>query len=212
MSLDRILGPLRRRIGLLVGRAVLESVDDAKLAQVLQVAILAGETRRLERFQEYGFTSHPFAGAEAVVVSPNADRAQGIIVAVEDRRYRLKALPEGEVALYDDLGNVVHLQRGEVLVNAVTKAHVLAPEIVAEALTGVGKITAQASATVEATAGTSITLTAPQINLNGNVSAGPGGNAPGLSIDGSSAKLQSGTAGGKAFVQVQGANVDVDQN
>jgi phage gp45-like len=35
-----------------------------------------------------------------------------VVISIEDRRYRLTGLAEGEVALYDDLGQVVHLRRG----------------------------------------------------------------------------------------------------
>ncbi len=93
--------PLRRRVMLMVGRAVLTLVDDDPRLQVVQLSALRSETiDRAERFQEYGFSSHPEPGAEAVVVCPGGVRQHPIVIAVDDRRYRPTGLLEGEVVLY----------------------------------------------------------------------------------------------------------------
>ena len=69
--LRRWLRPLNRRIMLLAGRAVLLAVDEKSGLQRVQLAGLSGETLDgVERFQQYGFTSNPFPGAEAVIVVP----------------------------------------------------------------------------------------------------------------------------------------------
>jgi phage gp45-like len=41
-----------------------------------------------------------------------------IVLVVGDRRYRLKNLQDGEVAIYDDLGQKVHLTRDGIRVDA----------------------------------------------------------------------------------------------
>ena len=61
-----------------------------------------------EYFQHYGFTSRPLAGAEAIVLKKGNNV---IVVASDDRRYRL-ALEDGEVGLYTDEGDSIHLKRG----------------------------------------------------------------------------------------------------
>ncbi|WP_431477838.1 phage baseplate assembly protein domain-containing protein [Massilia eburnea] len=58
-----------------------------------------------------GFTSVPKPGAEGVVVFVGGNRDHGLVIAVEDRRFRLKGLASGEVAIYDDQGQKVHLTR-----------------------------------------------------------------------------------------------------
>ncbi len=109
--LERALRPLRNRVANMVARVVVETVRDGNL-QVLQVSGLAEETlAEVEHIQQYGFTSHPFAGAEGAAVFVMGDRSHGLVIAVDDRRYRLKGLAEGEVALYDDLGQKVVLER-----------------------------------------------------------------------------------------------------
>jgi phage gp45-like len=67
-----------------------------------------------EFLQHYGFVSRPKAGAELVIVVEG-----NIITAIgsDDRRYRL-AIQEGEAALYDDLGQKVHLTRDGIVIKS----------------------------------------------------------------------------------------------
>lgn len=125
----RMLRNLARRVRQVVSRGVVSLVNDALTMQGLQVQVLEGEARdNLERFQEYGFTSVPHAGAECVVVYAGGGRSHGLVIAVEDRRYRLTGLADGEVALYDDLGSKVVLKRGNVIeVTAATRIDLLTP-------------------------------------------------------------------------------------
>jgi phage baseplate assembly protein V len=100
-SLRQLLRPLVTQVANLVARAVVQLADDGPKLQLLQLGVGAGETRDgCERFQEYGFTSVPLAGAEAVVIFPNGRRDHGLVVAVDDRRYRLAGLAPGDVAVY----------------------------------------------------------------------------------------------------------------
>jgi len=109
----KLIAPLKRRVMLMIGRAVLTAVNDSPKLQTVQLDGLAGEVLDdLERFQQYGFTSVPNAGAEAIVVFLGGNRSHGIAINVDDRKYRLTGLANGEVALYDDSGNVVHLMNG----------------------------------------------------------------------------------------------------
>lgn len=129
-QLRSALAPMEQRIRLMAGRAIVRLVNDAAKAQELQLELLADEVQDgVERFQQYGITSHPHAGAEALVVFPAGLRSHGIAVVVEDRRYRLTGLQAGEVAIYDDLGNVVKLGRDAISVEAVSKLDITAPEV-----------------------------------------------------------------------------------
>lgn len=112
-ALKRLIDPLKRKILLGISRAIVKAVDDEKKVQRMQVGLLDDEVRdSLERFQEYGFTSVPHDESEAVCVFPGGSRSHGIVIAVEDRRYRLKGLTKGEVAIYTDEGDKIHLKRG----------------------------------------------------------------------------------------------------
>lgn len=145
---------LSRRIGLLVSRGRITGTDDSAALQLAQLDLLAREMRdAIERIQEYGFTSVPLAGAEAVALSLSGRRDHIVIVGTDDRRYRLKSLVGGEVALYTDEGDMIILRRGRQIevnggeqvtvntkvaqVNATTKTTVTSPLIEAIASTQV---------------------------------------------------------------------------
>lgn len=110
----------------MVSRSVVDLVNDSLQMQGLQLAVLSGEVRdNVERFQEYGFTSVPFGGAEAVMVSVGGNHDHGIVIAVDDRRYRLKGLQGGEAAIYDDQGQKVHLTRNGIVIDGSGKPFIL---------------------------------------------------------------------------------------
>ena len=125
-----MMGGIEGRVRGMVARAIVRLVDDARRAQELQIELLADESQdAVERFQNYGLTSVPHAGAEALVVFAGGLRSHGVVLAVEDRRYRLTGLEDGEVALFDDIGNVIKLGRDAISVTAVTRLTVEAPAI-----------------------------------------------------------------------------------
>jgi len=102
----RLLAPLRRKIVLSIGRAVIAAIDDTTVLQTLQLRGLKDEVLDArERLQEYGFTSRPHPGADAIMVALGGNRTNTVVVAVDDRRYRLKLTDEGDVALYSSGAN-----------------------------------------------------------------------------------------------------------
>lgn len=104
---------LQRGIRLMIGRAVIAAIDDDTGLQRLQLKALADEVMDLrERFQEYGFTSRPHPGAEAVFVSLGGNRTNTVVIAVDDRRYRLKLDNAGDVAMYSSGGNHLIMRAG----------------------------------------------------------------------------------------------------
>ena len=131
-----VLRAIHNRVMLTVARAVITLVDDTTTLQTLQLNLLKREIRDgVERFQDYGFTAKPHVGAEAVVVFVGGNRDHGLCIAVDDRRYRLKGLADGEVAIYTDEGDKIHLKRNRVIevttqtfkVNASTKCEFNTP-------------------------------------------------------------------------------------
>jgi len=111
-ELRKVIRGLRRSIALMIGRGVVRNTDDSTSIQTVQVEILKDDIHDLERFQNYGYTSVPLVTSEAVVVFPGGSKDHGIIVAVDDRRYRLRGLENGEVAIYTDEGDNIVLKRG----------------------------------------------------------------------------------------------------
>jgi phage baseplate assembly protein V len=120
---------------MMVSRAVVKIVDDSLKMQSVQIALLADELKDgVERFQQYGLTSHPKTGAEGIALFLGGNRDHGIVICVDDRRYRLKDLEAGEVALYDDLGQKVFLSRNGIFVETDREdgVRVIAPKVVVE--------------------------------------------------------------------------------
>lgn len=116
------------RVMMMFGRGVLRGVNDSNGRQQLQVELLKNELRDgVEHMQNYGFTSHP-KGGDVAVAFIGGNREQGIVLVVDDRRYRIPLQP-GEVAIYDDQGNKVELLREMIKVTAVQHVEVVAPTI-----------------------------------------------------------------------------------
>lgn len=130
-GLGRWIAPLKRRVLLMVARGVLDLVDEQNGKLLAQVQLLDKQVRaRLEVLQHYGFASRPLAGAEVAVMFVGGNRHHGLIVASDDKRYRLRGMANGEVALYTDQGDVVHLKRGgEIQVKAKTKVRIESPRL-----------------------------------------------------------------------------------
>lgn len=115
-TMSRLLSPVWRRMRLLISRGVLQVSEDSKGLQEVQVTLQGDSPAWAERFQSYGFTSVPHGGAEAVVAAVGGARAHLVALVVDDRRFRLSGLQGGEVAIYDDLGQAVHLTREGIVV------------------------------------------------------------------------------------------------
>lgn len=122
--IDRALARVRQAF-----RGVVQTVNAAPAVQLVQVDGLDGETlQAVELMQQYGLTSNPPAGTMAVLVPIGGRTAHGIIVATEHGTYRLKGLASGEMAIYTDEGDRVHLKRGRVVeIVAGTKLRVVSP-------------------------------------------------------------------------------------
>ncbi len=115
-QLNELLRPLRNKIANTVARSVVNLIDDAQALQSLQIGAMAGENLDdAERFQEYGFSSAPLSGAEAVAVFPNGDRSHPLVVATDDRRHRPTGLAAGEVVLYSHNGDQIKLEDGNIV-------------------------------------------------------------------------------------------------
>lgn len=119
----RALAPLGRRLQNFFARGTVALSNPSKLMQTLQVKLLAGETLdRLEHFEPYGLTSRPKPGAEVAALFIDGDRSHGIVLVVADRRYRIKGLEEGEVALYDDQGQSIAIKREGMVIDCAGKS------------------------------------------------------------------------------------------
>jgi len=112
-AIRKIAGSVR----LMLARVVVGLVDDATKLQAMQVTSFGDLVRdKAEHFQHYGFTSVPFPGAEGIGLSLGGSTSHMAVINVDDRRYRMIGLEDGEVAIYDDQGQCVHLTRDGIVI------------------------------------------------------------------------------------------------
>ncbi|MDN8067253.1 MULTISPECIES: phage baseplate assembly protein V [Burkholderia cepacia complex] len=102
-------------------RGVISGVNTDGPVVMVRGEGLAGESGVDEElFQHYGYTSAPPAGTMKIVVPIGGKTSHSIVVATEHAQYRVKALKDGEVAIYTDEGDSIVLSRGRVI-NIKTK-------------------------------------------------------------------------------------------
>lgn len=115
-GINRMLGPIKRRVQLILSRGLGHLVNSAAQQQELQIELLSGEVLDgVEHFEPYGYTSNPHPGFEPIAGSLGGKRSHTVCIVAADRRYRLKGLAAGEVALYTDEGDTLVLRRGRVV-------------------------------------------------------------------------------------------------
>ncbi len=108
---NQMLMPLRNRVYTMMSRAVVEMVKDSDGMQLVKLNILAGESRDdIERFQNFGFSSHPPSGSECVAITMGGNRDHLIVVVADDRASRITGLAEGESVQYNKNGDKWHLK------------------------------------------------------------------------------------------------------
>lgn len=122
---------LQRKVLMMVASAVIEKINDDSGIQKNQVSVLQNEVHSdYDRVQEYGFSSVPLAGCQAIIVCVGGSRDHGAVIATEDTRYRPKNLNPGEVQVYNDKGDYVKFKDGRIMeVVAGTKIQINCPAI-----------------------------------------------------------------------------------
>lgn len=136
-DVQKLLAPLWRRVRLIADRAIVTAVTDSFNRQGLQLKVLADEAADdVERFQNYGHTSVPPAGSEAIVLGIGGARAGLVAIAVEDKSVRPKDLEAGDNCLYHLEGHriilrkdgLLELEAKTVIINASEKLSIISPD------------------------------------------------------------------------------------
>ncbi|MEM7047822.1 MAG: phage baseplate assembly protein V [Pseudomonadota bacterium] len=156
---QKFIAPIKRRVLQMValGRATLfnDRVPVQSVQAVVHHSELVGD---MPRVQNYGMTSVPHPGAACVVVAAGGSRTHNLIVAADHPDHRPTGLKDGEVMVYDDQGQCVHLKRGGI------------------EITTSKPITVNASS-ISMNASEQIIMNAPSIEMKGDVQLGGTGGA-----------------------------------
>ncbi|WP_447077667.1 phage baseplate assembly protein V [Shewanella algae] len=117
--IDKLLAPIRRRITGMLTRALVTGIVEDLQRQNLQLKMHADESGdNIERFQNYGISSNPPVGAEAIVAALGGSLSGLVAIAVEDKKYRPQG-ESGDVFLYHLEGHKIRLtQAGQIIVTA----------------------------------------------------------------------------------------------
>ncbi|CAH6138574.1 phage baseplate assembly protein V [Citrobacter koseri] len=125
----RMMAPFMRRVRLMLGRAVVNVVNDALKAQNVQISMLEDEEPDdVERLLNYGQISVPLSGSEAIVACIGAQRDHAVALVVEDRRYRPTGLTAGDTGVYHYEGHRMRLTKDGRLIITCKTVEVYAEE------------------------------------------------------------------------------------
>jgi phage baseplate assembly protein V len=128
-TVARLMAAPLARLRQAIARGVLRLVNDAQGLQVVQVTLLAKQTRdAVEVAGHFGFCSNAPAGADVVIVAPSGSTDRAVAVSIEHRDYRLRNLLPGEAAVHNQWQDRVVFQAdGTILVVARGTVRIQAP-------------------------------------------------------------------------------------
>lgn len=116
--LERWIGPLKRRVMLMIGKAVLSVITDNSGFQTAQINLGNDNVMDdVKRVQDFGFTSFPENGAQAIVLFIGGNREHPIIIKADDVNYR-PTLSQGSSAMYNSSGIKITLIGPKAIVDA----------------------------------------------------------------------------------------------
>ena len=153
-ELNRLLEPLRNRVRLMVARALISATVDEEGGIRLTLDLGAGEFRdELELVQQFGVSSRPLPGSQAVTLFLGGSRDSGVVVSTKGMGPEMSiALKPGDVALHTAEGDSIHLKNGRVVsittetleIKATTAVRIDSPTVEAtgEVSDSVGKLSA----------------------------------------------------------------------
>lgn len=173
-KISRFMAPLSMRIRNMLARCVIKAINDDHKLQTATISILKNELKgNVEVFQLYGVDVNPPADTEAVVVCPNGDRSSAIVLAMGDRRFRIVGKKSGEVAIYTDEGDYIHLKRDHNIEIKTLHLKTTADDATFN-LKNMTVNAENATFTVQQmniNAADSVSIDAPQVDATGNINA-----------------------------------------
>jgi len=118
-------------------RARLDETDDTGKQQKMSLLgrvreKIGGQKSKVPRLQGYGLSSHPPKGAQGFFIAMGGYPDQVFCLGIEHPDHRPTNLAEGELKLYDDQGQFVHIKRDGIHIETGKTVTIKAPKIVLE--------------------------------------------------------------------------------
>ncbi|WP_454862473.1 phage baseplate assembly protein domain-containing protein [Paraburkholderia fungorum] len=162
MSDASMFDRITRRIQMAIGRGRINTVDDSRSIQYVQVSYSKIETKdNIPRVMEYGYTSNPPDKTDAVAVHVTGDRSNAICIGTNHQPSRPTSLATGEVMLYQLNGIQVYLSNGGLVVNAAAMP-----------------VTVNNATLVTINAATKVRMVTPLLEVTGDIIDNVGGGSP----------------------------------
>ena len=122
------LRQLARQIRLMWNRTLIRRVSYSGKIRYLQLQTEGGQPlNNIEHLEPYGFTSHPFEGAEGITLAFNGDTSHTVAILVGDQRYRL-VVGKGDVAIFNRYTDKVHIKDDRTIdIEAAVKVNLNTP-------------------------------------------------------------------------------------
>lgn len=119
---------LRIRNTFRLGQTTLAPKEDG-VVQIVQVTLSDNETLDVTSLQHYGFATSMPIGTDILVANVEGHSSKGIVVATNNRNARPQNMAVGEVMVYDNKGNSVHLKGGvSIIITSKETVHITAPK------------------------------------------------------------------------------------
>lgn len=119
-----------------IKRVTVEDTNEDPLFRESTLSLYTQEKQKeIEHMEPYGFSSrvkkpdgdaNNMKKAEGLMVFTGGNRSHGVLIVNGDRRYRLRGLKEGELALFDDQGQQVHFTRDGIVTSAPSGKKIVA--------------------------------------------------------------------------------------
>ena len=117
--MSALIEGIRRRMMLLIGRAVIAAVKSDGGRVLVTLTQLDGEApSEIELAEPWGFTSIPLSGSEAVTLSVMGERGNRVALSLGDRRHRPKDGKQGESFMFDDQQQQIAIRRGGIFIKS----------------------------------------------------------------------------------------------
>lgn len=153
-QISGLISRLARLVNSITGRGRVTTTNDSGNVQLVQIQTNSLETiDGLPRLAEFGFTSVPPNGSDAVLVFLGGGRTNGAVIATGHQASRPKGLAAGEVKIYSQDGKFVHLTAsGGVIVEAKNQP-----------------VTVNDATTVTINAATKVRMVTPRFECTGDI-------------------------------------------
>jgi phage baseplate assembly protein V len=151
---------LYQRLLHVIGRGRITTGDDTGPAQLHQVKLGLQEVKdNIPRIAEFGLTSMPPVGSDAVLLFIGGDRTNGAIIATGHQQSRPRGLLPGETMIYSEDGKQIYLTASGIVVEANDQP-----------------VTVNNASTVTINAATKVRMVTPLLEVTGDIIDNVGSN------------------------------------